>query len=90
MALAEAARVQERAGRPDESLRTNQEALRQAERTDDLRLQAALRLLLADTAERLGQPAAARTHRTAAEQLLTRCRPAGPPTCETQPSSGDN
>jgi tetratricopeptide (TPR) repeat protein len=89
IALAEAARVQEHAGRPDESLRTGHEALRQAERTDDSRLQAALRLLLADAAERLGQPVAAVAHRAAAERLLACSRPAGKSTCETQPSAGD-
>ncbi|MFE3328410.1 tetratricopeptide repeat protein [Streptomyces sp. NPDC059176] len=69
-ALSEAARVQEYAGRPDESLRTCEEAVELARQAGDLRLQGALRLRLADTLERLGDPVAARMHRTVAEQLL--------------------
>ncbi|MGW7365194.1 tetratricopeptide repeat protein [Streptomyces sp. NPDC054841] len=69
-ALSEAARVQEYAGRPEESLRTCEEAVAWARQAGDLRLQAALQLRLADTLERLGDPAAARLHRAAAEQLL--------------------
>ena len=59
-ALSELARVQEYAGRPEESLRTCQEAVEWARRAEDDRLQAALQLRLADTLERLGDPAAAR------------------------------
>ncbi|WP_406057136.1 tetratricopeptide repeat protein [Streptomyces sp. NBC_01077] len=69
-ALSEAARVQEYAGRPEESLRTCEEAVEWARRAQDTRLQAALQLRLADTLDRLGDPAAARLHRSAAERLL--------------------
>ncbi|MFD3947772.1 tetratricopeptide repeat protein [Streptomyces sp. NPDC058579] len=69
-ALSEAARVQEYAGRPEESLRTCEEAVEWARRAQDVRLQAALQLRLADTLDRLGDPAAARLHRSAAERLL--------------------
>ncbi|MFC8174526.1 NB-ARC domain-containing protein [Streptomyces sp. NPDC057242] len=75
-ALSEAARVQEYAGRPEESLRTCEEAVEWARRAEDTRLQAALRLRLADTLDRLGDPAAARLHRAGAERLL-----------ETEPSA---
>ncbi|MET8771526.1 tetratricopeptide repeat protein, partial [Streptomyces sp. NPDC004658] len=69
-ALSEIARVQEYAGRPEESLRTCQEAVEWARRAEDARLQAALQLRLADTLERLGDPASARLHRAAAERML--------------------
>ncbi|PBC64756.1 hypothetical protein BKI49_07015 [Streptomyces sp. Tue6028] len=69
-ALSEMARVQEYAGRPEESLRTCQEAVEWARHADDVRLQAALQLRLADTLDRLGDPAAARLHRGAAERML--------------------
>jgi tetratricopeptide (TPR) repeat protein len=69
-ALSESARVQEYAGRPEESLRTCEEAVEWARRAQDVRLQAALQLRLADTLDRLGDPAAARLHRSAAERLL--------------------
>ncbi|MFF9508975.1 tetratricopeptide repeat protein [Streptomyces sp. NPDC014724] len=69
-ALSEAARVQEYAGRPHESLHTCQEAVQWARRAGDVRLQAALELRLADTLERLGDPAAARLHRGLADSLL--------------------
>ncbi|MEU7075772.1 AAA family ATPase [Streptomyces narbonensis] len=69
-ALSEAARVQEYAGRPEESLRTCEEAVEWARRARDTRLQAALQLRLADTLDRLGDPAAAGLHRAAAERLL--------------------
>ncbi|MGC4987142.1 tetratricopeptide repeat protein [Streptomyces sp. DT193] len=69
-ALSEMARVQEYAGRPEESLRTCQEAVEWARRADDVRLQAALQVRLADTLDRLGDPAAARLHRAAAERML--------------------
>ncbi|MFF1307529.1 tetratricopeptide repeat protein [Streptomyces sp. NPDC058307] len=69
-ALSELARVQEYAGHPDESLRTCQEAVEWARRAEDVRLQAALQLRLADTLDRLGDPAAAQLHRGAAERLL--------------------
>ncbi|MQS35281.1 tetratricopeptide repeat protein [Streptomyces katsurahamanus] len=69
-ALSEAARVQEYAGRPQESLHTCREAVDWARRAGDRRLQAALQLRLADTLERLGDPAAARLHRASADGLL--------------------
>ncbi|MGW7170680.1 tetratricopeptide repeat protein [Streptomyces sp. NPDC054884] len=69
-ALSELARVQEYAGRPEESLRTCEEAAEWAGRAEDTRLQAALHLRLADTLERLGDPAAGRLHRGAAERIL--------------------
>ena len=69
-ALSELARVQEYAGRPEESLRTCQEAVEWARRAEDVRLQAALQLRLADTLDRLGDPAAAGLHRGAAERML--------------------
>ncbi|MFE9609140.1 tetratricopeptide repeat protein [Streptomyces sp. NPDC006012] len=69
-AMSELARVQEYAGRPEESLRTCQEAVEWARRAEDVRLQAALQLRLADTLDRLGDCAAARLHRSAAERML--------------------
>ncbi|MFD6185952.1 tetratricopeptide repeat protein [Streptomyces goshikiensis] len=69
-ALSEMARVQEYAGRPEESLHTCREAVDLARRAGDLRLQAALEVRLADTLDRLGDPAAARLHRSAADRLL--------------------
>ncbi|MGW8994420.1 tetratricopeptide repeat protein [Streptomyces zhihengii] len=69
-ALSEVARVQEYAGRPEESLRTCREAVEWARQAGDRRLQAALQLRLADTLERLADPAAAQLHRHAAERLL--------------------
>ncbi|GGR78033.1 hypothetical protein GCM10010269_16550 [Streptomyces humidus] len=77
-ALSELARVQEYAGRPEDSLRTCQEAVEWATRAEDTRLQAAVQLRLADTLERLGDPAAARLHRRAAERIL-----------EEEPADGD-
>ncbi|WP_338675694.1 tetratricopeptide repeat protein [Streptomyces sp. SCSIO 30461] len=69
-ALSEVARVQEYAGRPREALRTCEEAVACARQAGNVRLQAALQLRLADTFDRLGDPAAARLHRSTAEQLL--------------------
>ncbi|MFD7710382.1 tetratricopeptide repeat protein [Streptomyces sp. NPDC059786] len=69
-ALSELARVQEYAGRPEDSLRTCHEAVEWARRADDVRLQAALQLRLADTLDRLGDPVAARLHRSRAERML--------------------
>ncbi|MFI6349239.1 tetratricopeptide repeat protein [Streptomyces sp. NPDC050560] len=69
-ALAELARVQEYAGRPTDALRTCEEAVEWARHAGDTRLEAALGLRLADTFERLGDPAAARLHRSAAHRLL--------------------
>lgn len=96
-ALSEIARVQEYAGRPEESLRTCQEAVEWARRAGDARLQAALQLRLADTLDRLGDPASARLHRAAAERMLgeeTQKDDAGPEqdanACEIRSaSSGD-
>ncbi|MET8677507.1 tetratricopeptide repeat protein [Streptomyces sp. NPDC004647] len=70
-ALGEMARVQEYAGRPEESLRTCEEALAWARRAGDDRLRAAVQLRMADTLDHLGDPAAARLHRGAAEGLLS-------------------
>ncbi|GLF96136.1 tetratricopeptide repeat protein [Streptomyces yaizuensis] len=86
-ALSEAARVQEYAGRPQESLRTCQEAVEWARRADDLRLQAALQLRLADTWERLGDPAAARLHRGTAERMLAEL-PEPPAAAAPLPTAG--
>ncbi|MCI3929701.1 tetratricopeptide repeat protein [Streptomyces sp. AN091965] len=69
-ALGELARVQEYAGRPEDCLRTCQEAIDLARQAEDTRLLAALQLRLADTLDRLGDPAAARLHRAAAERML--------------------
>ncbi|MCZ9337584.1 tetratricopeptide repeat protein, partial [Streptomyces sp. TRM76130] len=80
-ALSELARVQEYAGRPEESLRTCQEAVEWARRAEDARLEAALHLRLADTLERLGDPAAAGLHRSRSEWLLEE---------EAQPEQGAN
>ena len=68
--MSEMARVQEYAGRPEESLRICEEAVEWARHAEDVRLQAALQLRLADTLERLGDPAAARLHRGVAERML--------------------
>ncbi|MEV6550281.1 tetratricopeptide repeat protein [Streptomyces sp. NPDC051597] len=86
-ALSEAARVQEYAGRPEESLRTCREAVEWARRAGDLRLQAALQLRLADTLDRLGDPAAARLHRGAAERLLEPDREGAAPAYEIRSAS---
>ncbi|WP_257153689.1 tetratricopeptide repeat protein [Streptomyces lunaelactis] len=69
-ALSEAARVQEYAGRPEESLHTCREAVEWARQAGDVRLQAALQLRLADTLDRIGDPASARLHRGTAGRLL--------------------
>ncbi len=69
-ALAETAVVQERAGEPEESLATGQEALRWARRAGDTRLEAGVLLRTADTLERLGDAAGARLQRQAAAALL--------------------
>ncbi|WP_234313952.1 tetratricopeptide repeat protein [Streptomyces sp. NBRC 109706] len=68
--LTEAARIQEYAGQYEESERTGKEALRLAAGTGDRRLQAALRLRLADAAERLGHAERAAVHRAVAQTLL--------------------
>ncbi|MEU6402631.1 tetratricopeptide repeat protein [Streptomyces sp. NPDC046985] len=84
-ALSELARVQEYAGRPEECLRTCQEAVEWARRAEDERLQAALQLRLADTLDRLGDPAAAGLHRSAAERMLAD----GDRPAEAAPPGGD-
>ncbi|WP_129309904.1 tetratricopeptide repeat protein [Streptomyces sp. L2] len=84
-ALSEVARVQEYAGRPEESLRTCQEAVEWARRADDARLLAALQLRVADTLERMGDPAAARLHRAAAERMLAE----EPSESDTEPESAE-
>ncbi|MCB5909900.1 tetratricopeptide repeat protein [Streptomyces pinistramenti] len=68
-ASGEVARVQEYAGRPEEALRTCLDALHAARSAGDGRLEAALQLRIADTLDRLGDPAAARLHRAVGEQL---------------------
>ncbi|MEV7690405.1 tetratricopeptide repeat protein [Streptomyces bungoensis] len=83
-ALSELARVQEYAGRPEESLRTCQEAVEWARRAEDLRLQAALQLRVADTLDRLGDHAAAQLHRATAGRMLGE----GPPEDEKGPEPG--
>lgn len=69
-ALAEVARVLEYAGHPEDSLRTCREALRWARHLDDVRLEAGVLLRMADTLDRLGDPAGARVQREQAERLL--------------------
>lgn len=69
-AMGEVARVQECAGRPEEALRTCLEALETARKAGDGRLEAALQLRIADTLERLGDPAAAGLHRAVGERLI--------------------
>ncbi|MFF9220931.1 tetratricopeptide repeat protein [Streptomyces viridosporus] len=81
-ALSELARVQEYAGRPEESLRTCREAVEWAGRAEDTRLQAALHLRLADSFERLGDPASAALHRGTAECMLDEEAPEGDPELE--------
>ncbi|MCY0931382.1 tetratricopeptide repeat protein [Streptomyces sp. H27-H1] len=82
-ALSEMARIQEYAGRPEESLHTCRAAVELARKAGDLRLQAALQVRLADTLDRLGDPAAARLHRSAADRLLGD----DPAACEIRSSS---
>ncbi|MEU3255275.1 tetratricopeptide repeat protein [Streptomyces sp. NPDC006997] len=88
-ALSELARVQEYAGRPEESLHTCQEALDWARRADDARLQAALHLRVADTLDHLGDPTAAGLHRGAAERMLKE-EPAEGDTSDPAPEQGAN
>ncbi|GHH74905.1 hypothetical protein GCM10018793_16910 [Streptomyces sulfonofaciens] len=94
-AMSELARVQEYAGQYEESLGTCRAAVGWARQARDERLQAALQLRLADTFERLGDPAAARLHRVAAERLLARDpggaagAPGGTPGAEGDRGTGD-
>ncbi|WP_346776675.1 tetratricopeptide repeat protein [Streptomyces sp. HNM0574] len=69
-ALSEVARVQEQAGREREARRSCRHALEAARRAGDERLQAALRLRLAEGCDRAGDPAAGRAHRAEADRLL--------------------
>ncbi|MGW1077030.1 tetratricopeptide repeat protein [Streptomyces sp. NPDC002537] len=79
-ALSEVARVQEYAGRSQDALRTCLEAVECARQAGDVRLQAAVRLRMADTLERLGDPTAAEPHREEAGRLLAAgaTAPSGP------------
>ncbi|GGO95207.1 hypothetical protein GCM10012280_51860 [Wenjunlia tyrosinilytica] len=70
-AFTELARVLEYAGYPEESLRMCREALRWARHCQDVRLEAAVLLRMADTLDRLGDPAGARVQRAEAERLLS-------------------
>ncbi|HEY3479197.1 MAG TPA: hypothetical protein VGL02_09900, partial [Streptomyces sp.] len=74
-ALAEAARVQEYAGYPEDALRSCRDALYWARKAGERRLEAAVLLRLADTLDRLGDPSGAHLQREAANQLLN----PGPP-----------
>ncbi|GAA0187861.1 tetratricopeptide repeat protein [Streptomyces thermocarboxydus] len=85
-ALSELGRVQEYAGRLEESLRTCREAVEWARRAEDTRLQAALHLRLADSYERLGDPASAALHRSTAEHMLAEEAPEG----DSEPEHGAN
>ncbi|MET8793833.1 tetratricopeptide repeat protein [Streptomyces pseudogriseolus] len=85
-ALSELGRVQEYAGRLEESLRTCREAVEWARRAEDTRLQAALHLRLADSYERLGDPASAALHRSTAERMLAEEAPEG----DSEPEHGAN
>ncbi|TJZ43436.1 tetratricopeptide repeat protein [Streptomyces piniterrae] len=69
-ATGELARVQECAGRPEDGLRTFLEAIEIARNAGDGRLEAGLRLRIADALERLGDPAAAGLHRSEGDRLL--------------------
>ncbi|MFE7132935.1 tetratricopeptide repeat protein [Streptomyces sp. NPDC057638] len=88
-ALSEAARVQEYAGRPEESLHTCRQAVELARRAGELRLQAALQLRLADTLDRLGDPAAAALHRATAERLLAEVAGPEAPAPRPAPDPGE-
>jgi tetratricopeptide (TPR) repeat protein len=69
-ATSEVARVQEYAGHPEEALRTCRDALYWAREAGEKRLEGAVLLRMADTLERLGDPAGARLQRAAARRLL--------------------
>ncbi|WP_407646019.1 tetratricopeptide repeat protein [Actinacidiphila oryziradicis] len=69
-ALSEVARVQEYAGHPEDSLRTCRDALYWARQAGERRLEGAVLLRMADTLDRLGDPAGARLQRAAADHLL--------------------
>lgn len=69
-ALSEVARVQEYAGHPEDALRTCRDALYWARQAGERRLEGAVLLRMADTLDRLGDPAGARLQRAAARRLL--------------------
>jgi tetratricopeptide (TPR) repeat protein len=69
-ALAETARVHERAGRPQETVRLCRQALEVALDAEDERLRAALLLRLADACDRTGDVREGGRHRQAAADLL--------------------
>ncbi|MEU6342373.1 NB-ARC domain-containing protein [Streptomyces sp. NPDC046977] len=69
-ALTEVARVQEYAGHPEDALRTCRDALYWARQAGERRLEGAVLLRMADTLDRLGDPAGARLQRAAARRLL--------------------
>ncbi|MEV0848976.1 tetratricopeptide repeat protein [Streptomyces sp. NPDC049954] len=79
-----AGRTEEYAGRAEECLRTWSEALGRAREAGEDRLEAALRTSLADTLDRLGDPAAARLHRDSARDLLGEEAPAADETDREQ------
>ncbi|WP_308217770.1 tetratricopeptide repeat protein [Streptantibioticus silvisoli] len=78
-ALGEAARTQLMAGRPEEALRGGHEALHWARQAADARVEGLVLLVMADTLDRLGDPAGARLQRDAAAVLLDGSRPARGP-----------
>ncbi|MFC5724978.1 tetratricopeptide repeat protein [Streptomyces gamaensis] len=88
-ALSEAARAQECAGRPREAVRTYLEALDSARQSGDARLQAALRLRLAESLERQGDSVAAGGHRAEAERLLAGPGAAGAEAGEAAGAAGE-
>uniref|UniRef100_UPI003D71FB0D tetratricopeptide repeat protein n=1 Tax=Actinacidiphila sp. bgisy167 TaxID=3413797 RepID=UPI003D71FB0D len=69
-ALSEVARVQEYAGHPEDALRTCRDALYWARLAKERRLEGAVLLRMADTLDRLGDPAGAQLQRAAARRLL--------------------
>ena len=69
VALGEAAGVQREAGRLEEALCSGHEALRHARQAGDPRVEAAALRGMADTLDRLGDPAGARLQREAAASL---------------------
>ncbi len=77
-ALAAIGAVQGSAGGLEESLRTYQEALDRAREAGDGRLEGEVLLSMAETLERLGDPAGAALQRAAAQPLLGWCAPGGP------------
>lgn len=74
-ALGEAAGVQRLAGHLDEALKCGHEALRWARQAGDARVEGAVLLGMADTLDRLGDPAGARLQREAAASLCAGAAP---------------